>query len=56
MFNKKFTIVEIRNNGVTVTHYLKGKRAEVNKDIEAFKDISSRYEMVGKNGMVIWVE
>lgn len=56
LFNKKFKIVEVRNNGVTVTHFLSGKKNEVNKDIEAFKGISSKYEMVGKEGMVIWVE
>ena len=56
MFNKKFKIVEIRKGGITVTHYLKGKKAEVNKDIEAFKGISSKYEMIGKEGMIIWVE
>ena len=56
MFNKKFKIVEIRKNGVTITHYLNGKKKEVNKDIEAFKGISSKYEMIGKEGMVIWVE
>ena len=56
MFNKKFIIVEIRENGVTIIHYLKGKKQEVNKDIEAFKGISSKCKMIGKEGMVIWVE
>lgn len=56
MFTKKFKIVEIRNSGVVVTHYLKGKKAEVKKDVEAFKDISYKYEMMSKNSMIIWVE
>lgn len=56
LFNKNFKIVEIRKSGATITHYLKGKKTEVNKDIEAFKGISSKYELIGKEGMVIWVE
>ena len=56
MFNKNFKIVENRKNGVVITHYLNGKRTEVNKDIEAFKGIATKYEMMEKNGMVIWVE
>lgn len=56
LFNKIFKIVEIRKSGATITHYLKGKKTEVNKDIEAFKGIASKYELVGKEGMVIWVE
>jgi peptide subunit release factor 1 (eRF1) len=51
----KFEVVEIRDNGVTITHYLKGKRSDVKKDIEMFKQNAKRYEKVGKNGMVMWV-
>ena len=54
MFNKKFKIVEIHDSGVVVTHYLKGKRNEVKKDIEAFKKIFKKYEMIGKDGMIVW--
>ena len=36
LFNKKFEVVEIRDNGVTITHFLNGKRSDVNKDIEMF--------------------
>ena len=45
MFNKKFKIVEIRKNGVIITHYLEGKRKEVNKDIEVLLD-SVQYEIM----------
>ena len=55
MFKMKFKIVEIRESGVVITHYLKGKRQEVKKDIEAFKGISTKYEMFGKEGMIVWV-
>ena len=54
LFEKKFKVVEIRDNGVCITHYLKGKRGDVNKDIEMYKQNTKRYEMVGKNGMVVW--
>lgn len=55
LFEMKFEVVEIRANGVTITHYLKGKRNDVKKDIEMFKQNSKRYERVGKNGMIVWV-
>ena len=56
MFNKKFKVVEIRESGVTVTHYLKGRRKDVKSDIEMFKNESNRYEMIGKDGMIVWVK
>ena len=56
MFDKKFEIVEIRNNGVVVKHIFRGKKKSLKEDIKAFKGISSKYEMIGKEGMVIWVE
>ena len=54
MFNKKFKIVEIHKSGAVVTHYLKGKRNEVEKDIKTFINKSESYEMIGKGGMVVW--
>ena len=56
MFNKKLEIVEIRINGVVVKHILRGKKKRLEEHIKAFKGISSKYEMIGKEGMVIWVE
>ena len=56
LFEMKFKIVEIRESGAVITHYLKGKPQEVKKDIEAFKSISKRYEMFGKEGMIVWAE
>ena len=55
LFEKKFKVVEIRDNGVVITHYLQGPRKEVKKDVEAFKQATNKYEMVGKNGMVVWM-
>ena len=54
LFEKKFKVVEVRDNGVTITHYLKGKRNDVKKDIEMYKQNAKRYETVGKDGMVVW--
>lgn len=54
MFNKKFKIVEIHKSGSVVTHYLKGKRNEVEKDIKTFINKSESYEMIGKDGMIVW--
>jgi len=54
MFETKFKVVEIRDNGVTMTHYLKGTKKEVKKDVEMFKQQFKKYEMFGKEGMVVW--
>lgn len=55
LFEKKFEVVEIRESGVVIKHYLKGHRHDVKKDIEAFKQKASRYEIVGKSGMIVWM-
>lgn len=55
MFETKFKVVEIRDGGVTMTHYLKGPKKEVKKDIDAFKQQSKNYEMFGKEGMIVWM-
>ena len=55
LFKTKFKVVEIRDNGVTITHYLEGNRRDVKNDVEMCKQKASKYEMVGKNGMIVWV-
>lgn len=55
LFEMEFEVVEILQSGVTITHYLRGKKKDVKKDIEMYKSKAKRYEMVGKNGMVVWV-
>ena len=55
MFNKKFKVVEIRDNGITTTYYLKGKKKDIKADIETFKNNSQQYEMIGNKGMIVWV-
>lgn len=54
MFGMKFKVVEIREGGVTVTHYLKGNKKDVKEDIKTFIKKSKKYEIFGKEGMVIW--
>lgn len=55
LFKMEFKIVEIWESGATVTHYLKGNRRNVEVDIEKYKKSARRYEMFGKEGMVVWV-
>ena len=54
LFEKKFKVVEIRESGAVITHYLKGHKHDVNKDVEAFKQKAKRYEVVGKDGLIVW--
>lgn len=54
LFEKKFKVVELRESGATITHFLKGSKRDVKKDIEMFKQNYKRYEMVGKDGMIVW--
>lgn len=54
LFEMTFKVVELRDGGTVITHYLKGKRHDVEKDIETFKQKAKRYEMFGKEGMVVW--
>lgn len=54
LFKTKFKVVEIRDNGVTITRYLEGNRKDVKNDVEMCKLKAKKYEMVGKNGMVVW--
>jgi len=54
LFEKKFQVVEIRESGAVITHYLKGRKHDVKKDVETFKQKAKHYEMIGKTGMVVW--
>ena len=55
LFKTKFKVVEIRENGVSITHHLEGSRRDVKRDVEIFKQNAERYEMVGKNGIIVWM-
>ena len=54
MFNKRFKVVEIRSSGAVITHFLRGPRKLVNKDIEQYKKEAVKYEMIDKKGMIVW--
>ena len=54
LFEMKFEVVEILESGVTITNYLKGKKKDVKKDIEAYKNQAKRYQFVGKNAMIVF--
>lgn len=57
MFNRKFKVEVIRTDcNVTTTIYMKGTKKQLKKDIEMYKEMSNRYEMFGKTGMVIWTD
>lgn len=53
--NYKFEVVEIRKSGATITHYLNGRKKDVEKDIETFKKNSKAYQTVGKDGLIVWM-
>lgn len=55
LFHKNFEVVTIYESGLRITDYLKGKRKDVDKDIETMKNNAKEYQMVGKNGMIVWV-
>ena len=56
LFEKTFEIVEIhKNSGVTITHWMRGTRKQIKKEVEMCKRQSKDYQMVGKNGMIVWV-
>ena len=37
LFETKFEVVEVHENGVTIVTYLKGRRRDVKNDIEMYK-------------------
>ena len=55
MIKKSFKVVEIRESGVTITHYLRGTRRNIERAIDEFKNQAKKYEMFGKTGMMVWV-
>lgn len=55
LFEMKFEVIEILESGVVIKHYLRGKKKDIKQDIEIFKNKAKSYQMVGKNGMIVWV-
>lgn len=54
LFERTCHVVEIRDSGAVIQHYLKGKRKDVKKDVEAFKKKSKNYMVVDKNSLIVW--
>ena len=54
MFDTSFKIIEIYPSGLKVEHFLKGKRSDVRKDVEAIKANCRNWEMVGKKVMIVF--
>lgn len=55
LFKTKFEVVEIHKSGLRVTHYLSGSKKDIMKEVDLYKRTFKEYEMVGKNGMIVWV-
>lgn len=55
LFEKKFEVVEIFPSGGTAVNYLRGKKKDVEKDIEMYKNKAKSYMIVNKNVMIVWV-
>ena len=55
LLRMKFKVVEIRKSGAVITHYLEGKKHDVELDIEMIKKESKKYEMFGNEGMIVWI-
>lgn len=51
----KYNVVEIRDSGAVIQHYLQGKKRDVKKDVDAFKKNSKTYMTVDKNSLIVWV-
>lgn len=54
--NYTFEVVEIFKSGARVTHYHMGRKKAVMNDIEQYKKNYKKYQMVGKNGMIVWAD
>lgn len=54
LFESNFEVLELHDNGVKITHLMRGKRKDIKKDIEMFKKNSKDYKMVGKKYMIVW--
>lgn len=55
LFNKKYEVIEIHDNGVRITHVLKGTKKDVNKDIEMYKEKCKDFMVIGKEAMIVWM-
>lgn len=54
--NYTFEVVELYKSGCRVTTYHRGSKKAVMNDIEQYKKNCREYQMVGKKGMIVWVD
>lgn len=54
LFEMNFEVIEIHDNGGCIVHFLRGKRSDIKKDVDKFRQYSKKYEMVGKKAMIVW--
>ena len=50
-----YNVVEIRDSGAVIQHYLKGKKRDVKKQVEEFKKNCKTYMTVSNNSVIVWV-
>ena len=55
MFKHTFEVVEVHASGARITHYLRGTKKQIKKDVNMYKKHCKDYQMVGKNAMIMWV-
>ena len=54
--NYRFEVVQIYRSGTRVTSYHIGRKKAVLRDIERYKKNCKSCQMVGTNGMIVWVD
>lgn len=53
LFETEFKVIEIRGD-VRITHLLRGKKKDVEEDVNKFKRNSRDYQMASKKVMIVW--
>lgn len=52
---REFKVVEIRESGAVITHYLKGTKWQIRRGAFNMRRQAKKYETFGKYGMIVWV-
>ena len=59
MFKKKVKVVEYRtDSGIMVTHYLEGKKKDIDERIRQFRlncKMEATFGKLSRKGLVVWV-
>ena len=54
LLKRSFEVIEVRPNGETKSRYLRGNKKELKKDINTWQKCSTKYQMIGNKGMLVW--